>query len=58
MIVYYGIIWETLGPGGARVAFVNTTEETASAIFSCRSADPYGSGRIEAPFNKKNVLKI
>ena len=29
-----GIILETLGPGGARVAFVNTIEETANAILS------------------------
>ena len=29
-----GIIFETLGPGGARVAFVNTIEETANAILS------------------------
>ena len=34
IIVYYGIILETLGPGGARVAFVNTIEETANAILS------------------------
>ena len=30
-----GIILETLSPGGARVAFVNTIEETANAILSC-----------------------
>ena len=29
-----GIILETLGPGGARIAFVNTIEETANAILS------------------------
>ena len=32
-----GIILETLGPGGARVAFVNTIEETANAILSFES---------------------
>ena len=34
VIVYYGIILETVGPGGARVAFVSTIEETANAILS------------------------
>ena len=34
ILLYYGINVETLGPGGARVAFVNTIEETANAILS------------------------
>ena len=34
IILYYAIILETLGPGGARVAVVNTIEETATAILS------------------------